>query len=51
MAVLAINSLLSYRTSEEEIDPVAHPVSGKKIADQMTEDAESVNGEKLHSGI
>ncbi|XP_068754450.1 uncharacterized protein [Montipora capricornis] len=31
--------------SEGEIDPVAHPVSGKKIADQMTEDAERVNGE------
>ena len=41
----AVNSLLSYRMSEGEIDPVAHPVSGKKIADQMTEDAERVNGE------
>lgn len=41
----AVNSLLSYRMSEGEIDPVAYPVSGKKIADQMTEDAERVNGE------
>jgi len=41
----AVNSLLSYRMSEGEIDPVANPVSGRKIADQMTEDAERVNGE------
>ena len=41
----AVNSLLSYRMSEGEIDSVAHPVSGKKIADQMAEDAERVNGE------
>ena len=41
----AVNFLLSYRISDGEIDPVAHPVSGKKIADQMTEDAERVSGE------
>ena len=41
----AVNSLLSYRMSEGEIDAVAHTGSGKKIADQMTEDAERVNGE------
>ena len=41
----AVNSLLSYRMSEGESNPVAHPVSGKKIANQMTEDAERVNGE------
>lgn len=41
----AINSLFSYRMSEGEIDPVAYPVAGKKIADQMKEDAERVNGE------
>lgn len=41
----AVNSLLSYRISEGESNPVAHPVSGKKIANQMTEDAERVNGE------
>ena len=40
-----VNSLLSYRMSEGEIDPVANPVSGRKIADRMTEDAERVNGE------
>jgi len=28
--------------SEGEIDPVANSVSGRKIADQMTEDAETV---------
>ena len=41
----AVNSRLSYRMSEGEINPVAHPVSGKKIANQMTEDAERVNRE------
>ena len=40
-----VNCLLSYRMSEGDIDSVAHPVSGKKIADQMTEDAERLNGE------
>ena len=34
--------------SEGEIDPVTHPVSGKKIADQMTEDAERVNEENCN---
>ena len=41
----AVNSLLSYRMSEGEIDPVANPVSGRNIADHMTEDTERVNGE------
>lgn len=41
----AINSLFSYRMCEGEIDPVAYPVTGKKIADQMKEHAERVNGE------
>ena len=41
----AVKSLLSYRMSEGEIDPVTHLVSGKIIADQMTEDAERINGE------
>ena len=31
--------------SEGEIDPVTHLVSGKIIADQMTEGAERINGE------
>ena len=41
----AVSSLPATEMSQGEIDPVAQPVSGKKIADQMTEDAERVNGE------
>ena len=41
----SVNSLLSYRMSEGEIDREANPVSGRKIADQMTADAERVKGE------
>ena len=41
----AVNSLLSYRMSEGEIDPVANPVSGRNISDHMTKDTERVNGD------
>ena len=41
----AVNALLSYRSSEKEVEPAADSLSERNIADQKTEGAERVDGD------